>query len=201
MVLAALVAHAERRAGGGGWDSVDPYVVRGLARHASRAGAAGIGMLRGLVERGGASAAPILAQALILFSQRLRTEGRPDDALSAAREALTLYKELERTSPGDFSTALVRTLINVANRYADIGDREGHCHAAREAVELQRSLADAGGSAGLPDLALALGTLGRRVHDIGDREGHSRSLWTPSASTGSWSNGLQRRSAPASPPP
>ncbi|MFD0294583.1 tetratricopeptide repeat protein [Streptomyces sp. NPDC127118] len=171
VVLAALVAHAERRAGGGGWDSVDPYVVRGLARHASRAGAAGIGMLRGLAERGGAGAAPVLAQALILFSQRLRTEGRPDDALSAAREALTLYKELERTSPGAFSTALVRTLINVANRYADIGDREGALPPAREAVELQRSLADAGGSACLPDLALALGTLGRRVHDIGDREG------------------------------
>ncbi|MGY3063910.1 hypothetical protein ACVWZD_008208 [Streptomyces sp. TE3672] len=171
VVLAALVAHAERRAVGGGWGSVDPYVVRGLARHASRAGAAGIGMLRGLVERGRAGAAPILAQALILFSQRLRTEGRPDDALSAAREALTLYKELERASPGVFGTALVRTLINVANRYADIGDREGALSPAREAVELQRSLADAGGSAGLPDLALALGTLGRRVHDIGDREG------------------------------
>ncbi|MEV5202125.1 tetratricopeptide repeat protein, partial [Streptomyces sp. NPDC053720] len=171
VVLGALVAHAERRAAAGGRGAVDPYVTRGLARHAARAGAAGIGMLRGAAERGGPGMAPVLAQALFLFSQRLRTEGRPDDALSAAREALTLYKELERTSPGVFSTALVRTLINVANRYADLGDREGALPPAREAVELQRSLADAGGSASLPDLALALGTLGRRVHDIGDREG------------------------------
>ncbi|MFE4335104.1 tetratricopeptide repeat protein [Streptomyces sp. NPDC056831] len=171
VALAALIAHAERRAVGGDWGAVDPYVVRGLAPHAARAGAPGIGMLRGLVERVGPSAAPFLAQALHVFSQLLAAEGDPDGALDAAREALALYKELDQASPGAFGTAVVRTLVNVANRYADTGDREGALPPAREAVKLQRDLADAGGSASLPDLALALGTLGRRVHDIGDREG------------------------------
>ncbi|MFD7432164.1 tetratricopeptide repeat protein [Streptomyces sp. NPDC059818] len=171
VVLAALIAHVERRAVGGDRGTVDPYVVRALARHAARAGAAGVGMLRGLVERGGTGTVPFLAQALHGFSQRLGEEGDPDGALGAAREALTLYRELDQASPGAFRTALVRTLVNVANRYADTGDREGALPPAREAVELQRDLADAGGSASLPDLALALGSLGRRVHDIGDREG------------------------------
>ncbi|MFF9348708.1 tetratricopeptide repeat protein [Streptomyces sp. NPDC014734] len=170
-VLAALVAYVERRAVGYDWGAVDPYVARGLALHAARAGAPGIGMLWGLVERAGAGAAPFLAQALHRFSERLGAEGDLDGALGAAREALALYRELERSVPGAFSTALVRTLIDVANAYAATGDREGALPPAREAVELQRSLADAGGSAALPDLALALGSLGRRVSDIGDREG------------------------------
>ncbi|MER5362105.1 tetratricopeptide repeat protein [Streptomyces sp. NPDC002785] len=171
VALAALVAHVERRAVGGDRGAVDPYVVRGLALHAARAGAPGIGMLRGLVERVGPSAAPCLAQALHRFSNRLGTEGDLDGALAPAWEAVALYKELEHAAPGVYKTAVVRTLVNVANRYADIGDREGALTPAREAVTLQRSLADAEGSASLPDLALALGTLGRRVHDIGDREG------------------------------
>lgn len=171
VALAALIAHVERRSVGDDLGTVDPYVVRALARHAARAGAPGVGMLRGLVERGGTGTVPFLAQALHGFSQRLAAEGDPDGALGAAREALTLYRELDQASPGAFRTALVRTLVNVANRYADTGDREGALPPAREAVELQRDLADAGGSASLPDLALALGSLGRRVHDIGDREG------------------------------
>ncbi|MFI5767298.1 tetratricopeptide repeat protein [Streptomyces sp. NPDC051658] len=168
---AALIAHVERRAVGGDWDSVDPYVVRGLALHAARAGAPGIGMLRGLVERVGAGAAPFLAQALRYFSERLGAEGDLDGALAHAREAVTLYKALEHVAPGSCTTAVVRTLVNVANRYAAVGDHEGALTPAREAVTLQRSLADAGGSAALPGLALALGTLGRRLHAIGDHEG------------------------------
>ncbi|AXE77521.1 tetratricopeptide repeat protein [Streptomyces atratus] len=171
VTLAALIAHVERRAVGGDWGAVDPYVVRGLARHAARAGATGIGMLRGLVERGGAGATPFLAQALHRFSERLGAEGDLDGALGAARKALALYKDLDQASPGVFRTAVVRTLVTVANRHADIGDREGALPPAREAVKLQRDLADAGGSESLPDLALALGTLGPRVRDIGDREG------------------------------
>ncbi|MDK0519064.1 tetratricopeptide repeat protein [Streptomyces sp. ML-6] len=174
VVLAALVGHVERRVVGGDRAAVDPYVVRGLAPHAARAGAAGIGMLRGLVERAGAGAAPFLAEALQRFSGRLGTEGDPDGALDAAREALALYGELEQAAPGVHGPAVVRALVNVANRYADIGDREGALAPAREAVALQRRLAgakDAEDGASLPDLALALGTLGRRVHDIGDREG------------------------------
>ncbi|MFD0627632.1 hypothetical protein ACFQ2K_38235 [Streptomyces sanglieri] len=158
-------------------------------------------MLRGLVERGGAGAAPFLAQALILFSQRLRTEGRPDDALSAAREALALYKELERTSPGVFSTALVRTLINVANRYADIGDREGRCRRrAKRSSSSGASPTRAEARASPTWLSPSALSAGASTTSVTAR-GHSRSLWTPSASTGSSSNGLQRRSAPASPPP
>ncbi|MYY02267.1 MULTISPECIES: tetratricopeptide repeat protein [unclassified Streptomyces] len=170
VVLAALAAHAERRTADGGRQSVDPYVVRGLSRHAVRAGEPGIGMLRGLAERVGPSAVPVLAQALHGLSERLGREGDLDGALEAAREAAVLYGALEEAAPGSCTTSLVHTLVSVANRCADIGDREGALAPAREAVALQRKAAEAGGSASWPDLALALATLGRRVHDIGDRE-------------------------------
>ncbi|MFB7917553.1 tetratricopeptide repeat protein [Streptomyces sp. NPDC056061] len=171
VVLGALISHVEGRAPSEDSRAVDPYVVRGLALHAARAGEPGIGMLRGLVERGGAGAALFLAEALHRFSERLGAEGDLDGALARAREALALQKALERASPGSCTTAVVRTLVNVANRYAAVGDHEGALTPAREAVMLQRSLADAGGSASLPGLALALGTLGPRLHAIGDHEG------------------------------
>ncbi|MEK8142700.1 tetratricopeptide repeat protein [Streptomyces sp. M10(2022)] len=84
-----------------------------------------------------------------LFSERLGAEGDLDGALAHAQETLALYKALEHASPGP-TTAVVRTLVTAANRYADIGDREGALAPARDAVMLQRSLADAEGSASLP---------------------------------------------------
>uniref|UniRef100_A0AAU2VWW1 Tetratricopeptide repeat protein n=1 Tax=Streptomyces sp. NBC_00008 TaxID=2903610 RepID=A0AAU2VWW1_9ACTN len=189
VVLAALVDHFERRAVGDDWSAVDPYVVRGLAPHAARAGAPGIAMLRGLVERGGAGAAPVLAQAgskpvpaqvgaapvlaqaLSRFSDRLGTEGDLQGALDAAREAADLYREMEHGVPGAFGTALVRALIDVAHAYAAIGDRQGALPPTREVVQLRRSLAEAGNSASHPGLAPALSGLGRRVRALGDREG------------------------------
>ncbi|MFJ4896433.1 tetratricopeptide repeat protein [Streptomyces sp. NPDC088727] len=171
VVLAALVGHVERRAVGDDWAAVDPYVVRGLAPHAARAGAPGIAMLRGLVERGGTGAAPVLAQALSRFSARLGTEGDLTGALDAAREAADLYRGLECGAPEAFGTALVRALIDLAHAHAATGDREGALPPAREVVALRRSLAEAGDSASHPHLAPALSGLGRRVGDIGDREG------------------------------
>ncbi len=170
VTLAALVAHMERRVVGYGWGAVDPYVVRGLPLHAARVGAAGIGMLREPAERVGPSAAPVLAQALRYFSERLAAEGDLDGALGPAREAATLYKALEHVAPGSCTPALVRALVNLANRYAAVGDHQGALAPAREAVALRQGIAGADANASLPDLALALGTLGRRLHAIGDHE-------------------------------
>ncbi|MFF3175196.1 hypothetical protein ACFVQ0_21530 [Streptomyces sp. NPDC057900] len=169
--LTALVGHIGRRAVGDDWAAVDPYVVRGLAPHAVRAGAPGIAMLRGLVDRGGAGAAPVLAEALSRFSERLGAEGDPAGALDAAREAADLYRELETGAPGAFGAAPVRALVDVAHAYAAAGDRAGALGSAREVAELQRNLAEAGDNASHPGLAPALSGLGRRVGDIGDREG------------------------------
>ncbi|MFD7721281.1 tetratricopeptide repeat protein [Streptomyces sp. NPDC059814] len=170
VVLAALIAHVERRAMGGGWRTVDPYVVRGLPLHAARVGAAGIGALRGSAERVGPSAAPVLAQALQYFSERLAAEGDLAGAPAPAREAATLYKALAHVVPGSCTTALVRALVNLADRYAAVGDHQGALAPAREAVALRQGIAGADAEASLPDLALALGTLGRRLHAIGDHE-------------------------------
>ncbi|MGW2589470.1 tetratricopeptide repeat protein [Streptomyces sp. NPDC001515] len=171
VVAAALVAHAGRRVPDGGWAAADPYVVRSLSPHAVRAGEEGIGLLRGLADRLGPAAVPLLAHALHSFSERLGTEGDLDGALDAARESARLLRELEGPAAGRRTPALVRSLINVANRCADIGDREGALVPAREAVALQRGVAEAGGDASGGDLALALATLGRRLHETGDREG------------------------------
>ncbi|MFE2377224.1 tetratricopeptide repeat protein [Streptomyces sp. NPDC059398] len=170
VVVAALVAHVERRAVGGDWGAVDPYVVWGLARHAALAGAPGIGMLRGLVERAGPGAAPFLAQALQYFSERLRTEGDLDGALSTAREGLSLWEELERESPGNHRAAVARGLMNVAGHCAATGDLAGALAPAREAVVIQRALADSGAYDALPDLADSLSTLANRLAGVGDHE-------------------------------
>lgn len=172
VVLAALVAHAERRAADGGWAAVDPYVARRLARHAGRAGAPGIEALRKLVKRLGPDAVPVLGHALHGYSEQLGLNGNPAEALRAAQEAVDLFRTLEEAAPGSRTTELVRTLVNVANRCADVGDREGSLLPAREAVALLQSRSGAGDNASLlADLALALATLGRRVHEIGDPEG------------------------------
>ncbi|MFJ3121458.1 tetratricopeptide repeat protein [Streptomyces sp. NPDC086993] len=168
VVVAALVAHIERRAVDGDREAVDPYVPHGLARHAARAGAPGIGMLRGLVERGGADTAPYLAQALCHFSARLGAEGDPDGALGAAQEALSLWEELERLSPGTHRAAVAGALRTVADRCAEADDRSGAVAPAREAVRIQQSLVRSGADAVLPDLASSLVALGHRVAGLGD---------------------------------
>lgn len=171
VVLAALVAHVERRVADGGWAAVDPYVVRQLARHAVRAGEPGIEALRGLAERLGPGAATILGRALHGFSERLGNDGDPAGALRAAREAADLFRALEEAAPGSCTTALVRTLVNVANRCADVGDREGALVPAREAVALLGDRPGHAGGTSRADLGLALATLGRRLHETGDPEG------------------------------
>ncbi|MET9917916.1 tetratricopeptide repeat protein [Streptomyces sp. NPDC006435] len=171
VVLSALVTHVERRAVGGDLGAVDPYVVRGLARHAALAGAPGMEMLLGLVERVGASVAPYLAEALHQFSRRLGAEGDLDTALSAAREALSLWEELERESPGSHRAAVAHALMNVAVRCADTGDRAGALAPAREAVRIQRALADSGADGTLPALVNSLSTLGGSLAEVGDHEG------------------------------
>ncbi|MFE3147808.1 tetratricopeptide repeat protein [Streptomyces sp. NPDC059218] len=177
VVLAALVTHAEGRAVGGDWGAVDPYVVRGLAWYAALAGAPGIVMLRGVVERCGAGAAPYLAEALQHFSEQLGTEGDPDGALSTAREALSLWEELERDSPGSHQAAVAHALMNVAVHYADAGDLAGALAPAREAVRIQRALADSGADSTLPALANSLSTLGNRLAGVGDHEGALDPTW------------------------
>jgi tetratricopeptide (TPR) repeat protein len=169
VVVAALVAHIERRAVGGDRGAADPYVLRGLARHAARAGAPGIGMLRELVERGGADTAPFLAQALHHFSARLGAEGDLDGALGAAQEALSLWEELERLSPGAHRAAVAGALHIVAGRCAATGDRSGAVAPAREAVRIQQALVRSGADASLPGLASSLVALSNRVADLGDR--------------------------------
>lgn len=168
VALAALIAHVERRAVGGGRGAVDPYVVRGLARHAARAGAPGIGMLRGLVERGGASTAPFLAQALHRFSERLGTEGDLDGALAHAREAARMYAKLASQHPDAFQPDLARSLTSLANKTAAAGDRASAVLLAREAVRIQRELARDRPTASLPGLAAMLNDLAMHLASAGE---------------------------------
>ncbi|WP_405936418.1 tetratricopeptide repeat protein [Streptomyces sp. NBC_00726] len=171
VVLAALVAHAEREVPGGGWGAVDPYVVRALAWHAVRAGAPGIEALRVLARRLGPVVVPLLAHALHGFSERLGTEGDLEEALRTAQEAVGLLRTLEEAEPGSRTPALVRPLINLAKRYAELGDREAALAPAREAAALQQAVTAAGGDASGGDLAVALATLARRLAETGDHQG------------------------------
>ncbi|OKJ00080.1 hypothetical protein AMK18_15495 [Streptomyces sp. CB01249] len=171
VVLAALVAHAERKVPDGGWGAVDPYVVRALAWHAVRAGVPGIEALRELARRIGPSAAPVLARALYGFSERLGTEGDLEGALRTAQEVVGLLRTSEEAEPPSRTPTLVHALINVAKRYTDLGDREAALAPAREAVALQRTVTAADDEAAVGDLAIATAALARRLAETGDVEG------------------------------
>ncbi|MEU2020935.1 tetratricopeptide repeat protein [Streptomyces sp. NPDC016469] len=171
VVLAALVAHAERKVPDGGWGAVDPYVDRALSWHAVRAGAPGIETLRQFAKRIGPNAVPVLARALYGFSERLGAEGDLEKALRTAQEAVGFVRVAEESEPGFRTPTLVHALINVAKRYTDLGDRKAALAPAREAVALQRAVTAAEGEAAVGDLAIATAALARRLAEAGDVEG------------------------------
>ncbi|MFE1472780.1 tetratricopeptide repeat protein [Streptomyces cyaneofuscatus] len=169
VVLRALIAHVKRQAVGEGWGTIDPYVVRGLARHAARSEAPGIEMLREL-GREQVEASPHLAKALHSYSEQLGREGDLDGGLSAAQESHAIWVRLDQASPGLYQAAVALALSNIAVRRAAAGDRTGALSPAREAVRIQRALADSG-AAPLSALAESLSNLGNRIAGIGDHEG------------------------------
>jgi tetratricopeptide (TPR) repeat protein len=93
------------------------------------------------------------------LAHRLRDLGRREEALTAAEEAVRLYRALAAARPDAFTPDLALSLNNLANMLSALGRREAALTAAEEAVRLYRALAVARPDAFTPDLARSLSTL------------------------------------------
>ena len=90
---------------------------------------------------GGPHAANNLAVSLNNLSVRLARLGRPEDALAAIEEAVTILRELARADPDEFRPGLARSLNNLSADLGDLGRPEDALAAIEEATGIFRQLA------------------------------------------------------------
>jgi hypothetical protein len=76
--------------------------------------------------------------------------GRRDEALSAAEEAVQVWRQLAATNPAAFGPGLSRSLLNLGNQLSEMGRREEALAATAEAVQVWRQLAAANPAAFRP---------------------------------------------------
>jgi tetratricopeptide (TPR) repeat protein len=109
------------------------------------------------------------AFALSRLFARLRNAGRPDEALTAAEQALAILRPLAESDPqylGDLAVAL----DSVSTALSDVGRSTASLAPAREAVEIFRRLAAADPARQLPVLARFLDRLGTLLSNLGQAE-------------------------------
>jgi tetratricopeptide (TPR) repeat protein len=119
---------------------------------------------------GDPDAASRLAGSSINLSVRLGDLGRPEEALAADQEAVTIFRELAAARPEEFRPGLGAALINLSADLADLGRPEEALAAVQEAVGVYRELATARPEKFRPDLVDALDTLAIRLGDMGRTE-------------------------------
>jgi tetratricopeptide (TPR) repeat protein len=101
---------------------------------------------------------------------RLSALGQREEALTAAQEAVRIYRNLAATSRDAFTPDLANSLDTLANSLSDLGRREEALDAAQEAVRLTRDLAARNPDAFIPNLAFGLDNLGKMLSELGQRE-------------------------------
>ncbi|MYY06094.1 MULTISPECIES: AAA family ATPase, partial [unclassified Streptomyces] len=141
VVLRTLVELVKRQGRVGDWSGVDPYVTRGLVRHAVRCGGAGVEVLRGVAAWDEGCGLPYLAEGLGELSLVLSEAGLRDAALDCSREAVGLWTELNAISPEIYLSELATSLNNLAAHLAETGARQDALEPAHEAVRIRRTLA------------------------------------------------------------
>ena len=100
-----------------------------------------------------------LAMSLTGLSVRLGDLGRPEEALAASQEAVTIGRELAAGRPEEFRPDLAMSLNNLSPRLSDLGRREEALTAIQEAAGVYRELAAARPEEFRPDLAMSLNNL------------------------------------------
>ena len=115
-------------------------------------------------------AASRLAGSLNNLANRLANLGQAEDALTAAQEAVGIYRELAEARPDAHRPDLALSLNTLAGRLADLGEREQALTANNEAVGVYRELAEARPDVFQPALAVSLNNLAGRLADLGERE-------------------------------
>ena len=83
---------------------------------------------------------PNLALSLNNLSSR-RALGRPEEALAAIEEAVTIYRQLAAARSDAFRPDLAMSLSNLSVRLADLGRREEALATIQEALTIRRELA------------------------------------------------------------
>jgi Tetratricopeptide repeat len=113
---------------------------------------------------------PLLADALISQSIRLRELGQREQALGRVDEALTIYRKLAKGKPKKFRPGLALTLHNRSIMLSSLGRHEEALAAAEEAVSIYLKLAEAKPNEFLANLAGALNTQSVSLANLGRRE-------------------------------
>ncbi|WP_265544750.1 tetratricopeptide repeat protein [Streptomyces drozdowiczii] len=171
VVVRTLVELVKRQGRVGDWSGVDPYVTRGLVRHAVQCGGAGMEVLRGVAAWDEECGVPHLAEGLHGLCFILSNAGLRDEALTYARAAVGLYKKLNESDPNTYRPDLADSLNSLAICFAETGDRQDALAAAHEAVRIRRTLAEQHPATHTADLAVGLGNLAGRLAAAGDRQG------------------------------
>ncbi|MCP5366380.1 MAG: tetratricopeptide repeat protein [Hyphomicrobiales bacterium] len=110
------------------------------------------------------------ARAKTNLANRLGDLGRREEALTAAGEAVALYRELAAARSDAFRPDLATSLNNLANFLSALGRHEEALTAGEEAVAIRRELAAARPDAFRPDLAASLNNLANHLSELGRRE-------------------------------
>ncbi|MFF7336882.1 tetratricopeptide repeat protein [Streptomyces sp. NPDC008163] len=171
VVLRTLVDLIKRQGRVGDWSGVDPYVTRGLVRHAVWCGAAGMEVLQGVAAWDEQSGTPHLAEGVHVLSLTLSQLGLRDQALVFSGEAVGLYQELSEMNPEAYLPDLADALNSLALHLTDTGDRRGALVPAHKAVRIRRTLAEQHPGTFRPGLATSLNNLANHLADTGDRQG------------------------------
>jgi tetratricopeptide (TPR) repeat protein len=90
---------------------------------------------------------------------KLSDQGRREEALAGAQEAVDIYRRLTQGRPDAFLPDLAAGLNNLGVTLSDLGRRAEALATAQEAVDIRRWLAQGRPDAFLPDLARSLSVL------------------------------------------
>ena len=110
-----------------------------------------------------------LADALHGLGVRLASVGRRTEALTAAREAVTHYRELTALNRDAHLPNLAVSVTNLALRLAENGHRTEALTTAHEATNVHRELTALNRDAHLPNLAVSVNNLALRLAENGHR--------------------------------
>jgi Tetratricopeptide repeat len=113
---------------------------------------------------------PQLALSLNNLAIRFSYLDRNNEALTAAEQALLIYRCLAAQRPDLFRAGLASALNTVANRLSVVERREAALAAAKEAVALYRELADQQTDAIRHGLGVSLNNLSNKLSDLGQYE-------------------------------
>jgi tetratricopeptide (TPR) repeat protein/S1-C subfamily serine protease len=114
------------------------------------------------------SAVSDLAGWLNNLANRLSETGERQQALDAAQEAVTHYRQLAQDNPATYLPDLASSLNNLAKILSDVGEQQQAQEVAQEAVTIRRQLAQASPATYLPDLAMTLTNLARSFGYLGE---------------------------------